>query len=329
MTQEHRTDRIDGGRTQPRAGMRVLAGALCLTGSLALASSTPAHALDPQSAAALGAGGTTRATITELGTILDAPAMLPLAPRYEIGGGARLGPELEQLYQVQAVDSRTGPVTLGLTWLRNFGTSLATSDDLPGWIVADEELDARVNYDVFGGALGLSWLERRLAAALSVKYTLRNTAYVEQDGTIDIGASLAGRLSDDLYLSLSGDNLIFHSFVDTPMTVAGAVGWQRTELARAELDLVGDFGRVGDAPVLSGGLGGEVFAGGMVPIRLGLQRDGRDQLWFFTTGIGVQDKGFCLDYGMRHRLGDAGQGDTAFSRFSDRTWHGLSARISL
>ncbi|MFT5681054.1 MAG: hypothetical protein ACI8RZ_001960, partial [Myxococcota bacterium] len=77
-----------------------------------------AQAADPWMAPSMAAGGVTRANPTSMGAILTAPATLALTPRYEVAGGGRIGSSQVRRVEAAATDSSTGPLTLGLMYIR-------------------------------------------------------------------------------------------------------------------------------------------------------------------------------------------------------------------
>ena len=128
-------------------------------------------AADPWMAPSMAAGGVTRANPTSMGAILTSPATLALTPRYEIALGGRLGTSKVRRVEAAATDSSTGPLTLGLMYLREGASFEATPDELPGWLTPDQDtINPYTESTVGGGQSDTAKMTRARAAAKAMRY---------------------------------------------------------------------------------------------------------------------------------------------------------------
>ncbi len=324
-----RPDALPARRRGPRSGPHRSRARWSAWGALAVAViGAPASASDPELAREVGGGGASRADLGSLSAAATAPALLPLRPRYDVGGGIRFGPDSGITWQAAAVDSQTGPVALGLLVSRTTEVTQVREDDLPGWRETDtpigERRDARTR---LGGALAISALERQLGFGASVTWHHRTDGFDRSEGRVTAGASVAAHLGQQLVVSVNGENLIPTGLWFAPTLGTAGLRWAPAEVAALQGDLILDFSSRPGEVAAGARVGVEAIAGRVVPLRLGwahleavesLDGDPEDRL---TAGIGVGNAQAALDYGFQAGL-DGGDDEGL------RQWHAVSLRLS-
>ncbi len=288
-----------------------------------------ARAADFVTADTLGSGGAVAGDPRATGSLLAAPALQALEPRYDVIGGVRLGGTDDWLIQVEARDSRTGPVALSLAWTRRMASPPPADADLPGWRLEDEALENPLteNSVVLGAASAL--LDGRLGLGLSgVRYG-RDTAYTDPSAIWEAGIGVSGRPIEPLYLSLGAHHLLDllrDGEAEHPLTSTAGLGLRS--------DLASLFGQVelelhdpATSLPLGWRVGGELaLAEGTLPLRLGFRQDIGLETTFLCAGIGATTPQASLDYALVRDIGpDGGASDVTGAR----TWHSLSIKLML
>lgn len=288
-----------------------------------------ARAADMVPADGLALGGAVAADGRSPASFLFSPATMALEARYDVYAGARLGYKDDWLFQVQARDSRTGPVALGMAWAMRTASPPPETEDLPGWRGADEELENPVEETAMALGLGGAVLQRRLAFGVSGLRYGRDSAFTEPENRYDAGVGVAYRPLAPLTLSVGAANLV-DLFDDSdkapPLTAAGGVGLRSSiasAFAAADLDLSAPSERL----PLSWRAGGELtLLDGGLPLRAGLHRDAALDTTFLSLGLGLSATMGGLDYTF---VRDIGPDSGATALTGVRTWHALSLRAQL
>lgn len=298
-----------------------------LTAGMALLLARGAGATDLVTADALGHGGAVAADSRAVGSILSAPALQALEPRYDVVLGARLGGTDDWLLQGEARDSRTGPVALSLAYTRRTANPPPLDADLPGWRLPDEVLENPVQESAIVAGVAGALLERRLALGVSGARYARDTAYAEPETDWEAGLGISARPIEPLYLSLGAHHLLdLAKKGDTlyPLTATAGLGL-RSELGGlfSQLDL--ELHDPSASVPLGWRLGGELdLVDGMLPLRLGIRQDPGLDTTYLCAGIGVSTPQATLDYAI---VRDVGRGDGASDITGTRTWHTLSLKL--
>ena len=260
-------------------------------------------AADPWMAPSMAAGGVTRANPTSMGAILTSPATLALTPRYEIALGGRLGSSKVRRVEAAATDSSTGPLTLGLMYLREGASFEATPDELPGWLTPDQDTINPYTESTVGGGLAMSWLNRHLSAGIGGRFTRYASRFAEQSDTYAFNASVAGQIDEQVFIALTGENLYSTDSSDA-LKVGTGLRWQPprrdnsgTSALGIETDLVAVLGE--EAMLSDIHLGLEVRPSPFVPIRMGLHRDQLSGSDAVTAGLGAGTEEAMFEYAAR------------------------------
>lgn len=270
---------------------------------------------DPFLAADLGMGGAVRANPSAFGASLSAPAIVALSPRYSLGMGGRIGSSSVRRVDAGAIDSTTGPLALGAVFVRESLVRDATTDELPGWLEDASDLVNPQTHTSVGGGVAMSWLNRRISVGAGARYWQYASRFVEREQTVQAHASVAGRLGEGVYLSLSGENLLPGGWDLAQPAIGTALRLEKASVAAWGVDLVTGLGE--DAGLSALHTGAEVWVGEFVPVRFGYQRAFQTQQNTWSGGVGVGAEQAILEYGMNI------QPDT-----SSHT-HALSLRIFL
>lgn len=267
----------------------------------------------------LGAGGVSRAATQGLTSILTAPSVLALQPRYDFAVGARLGPDNERILQGAAMDSTTGPMALGLLYSRSTATPPTTVDQLPGFTQVGEGLSNPRTRTLVAGGLATALGEDIVGVGVNVSYFHEETRFGGVVGAVNAGASLSGSFAEKAVLTVSGENLLPDSLDWSQRRVSGAARYQPAPAFGLEVDLIGELDAPGDSPVLSYAVGADGTIAERVPLRAGFSWDGLTRENRLTGGVGIGKETFFLEYGVAAPLqsGDA-----------SALWHALCLRIS-
>ena len=262
-------------------------------------------AADPWMAPSMAAGGTTRANPGAMGAILTAPATLALSPRYEMAAGGRLGTSKVRRVEAAAVDSSTGPLTLGLMYIREGASFEATPDQLPGWMTPDQDTINPYTDTTVGGGLAMSWLNRHLSAGIGGRFTRYESRFSAQSDNYAFNASLGGQVADQLFIAVTGENLYSTDSRDQ-LAIGSGLRWQLPPTAEGvslfglEADLVTTLG---EATTLSDiHLGLEARPSPFVPLRLGFHRDQLAGADYATAGLGAGTAEALFEYAARVQL---------------------------
>ena len=292
-------------------------------GGLLLALPLPALGADALQADALGQGGTTRADLDGVSSVVDAPALLALRPRYDVQAGGGLGPDKERLLQAAAMDSRTGPVALGLTAVRKTHTPSTLSKDLPGWQIPGDDTSNPHTELLLGGALAGAWFDRHLGVGVGVFYAGETSRYTEDEHHVEATASVAGRIGEVLTMGVSGQNLVPGGPEWLPLSVGGGARADVQDVFGVAVDVVADLesGDSGPTLLLGAGLDG-VIAEALV-LRGGYRLNQLDDVGSLTFGLGATGANGGLDYAMEVGVHGSGSLGLAGSR------HLLALRIRL
>jgi hypothetical protein len=279
-----------------------------LAGALAAA---PASAADPASTSveqgydlgeiasprATAFGGAQAALGTSTTALYQNPANLPLARVYHFEALGAVSPEaLRQSYGGGIVDSSTSKLAGGVAG---------------SWNLMDPNGVNRQWTDV---RLGLGYpLGDRFAVGATARY-LRSTQGISNgplggslasDGnpggalinalTFDVGVTLTP--IDGFKIGVVGHNLTDPGTALAPTTVQGGAGYG-SELFALEADVLGDFTTYSAARTRVM-LGGELFLGGHVPIRVGYRYDQGTQSHAISGGLGYVEKSWSVEFSAR------------------------------
>lgn len=279
-----------------------------------------AAADEPVMANDLGMGGAHRANPRSLATMLDAPAMLGVVDRYDLGLSFAMGPTRERALQVAALDSRTSRVSAGVSWTRVSAESGLQAEDLPGWTVEGEVIEEKEVRNRVGLGVALPFSNRALSLGMSGWYDHRGTPDGDPTHGGNIAVSAAAKLLEEhLLLSVQGANLLPWRLYYSPAQVTAGLRVQQPKIAALEANIIAPVGETDETFGVQVGV--ELVAAEAVPLRVGYERATVDASDRVTAGVGVVGDRGGLDYGARFLLGEA-RGAEGWS-----SWHGLSLRL--
>ena len=286
---------------------------------LSLQMLAPAHAADAISGANLFAmGGVGAAASYDTAGITINPGLLALHPRYDFMGVFQYGPDpgattaADLAWGITAMDARTSDVVaLGLAYSGNHYEPLLTEDEFPGWTVPGADIPNEKRLHDFAGALSFATLERRLAFGLGVNVGLYDFDRQGDGLTADLHVGVGARPVDWLVLGAAVRDMIPDQAQDRKLQLIGGVRFESEKLFAFETnaDWRDDFAI--DLPVtLASGFEART---GAARIRLGWRREASNGVHAVTTGLGWEQEGAALEYGVRLPLDHLRFGSTVHS----------------
>ena len=300
------------------------------TWGLCLAAAAPAAAGPVVGGAeATAMGGTTRVSLRSTGSVLTAPAVLALRPRYELQVTGEAGPDSLLGVRAYALDSSTGPLALGLGYQYAHTVPDTRVEDLPGWLLPDDDLQNESARTVVGGGLSTSFGDRRVALGLGFSWLNQATRYTDNENWFEGSVSVAGRIGseEELVLSAVADNLLTPGHEDTPLTFAGGATFRPAPpiALASQLDvLTGTF----EGPAEVGfGVGLEGLIAETVALRGGFHRDPDRDSDLATAGVGAFTDAMSVDYAAELVVGHAGRVPAGWDDGKLRHQHSLSLML--
>lgn len=265
-------------------------------------------------------GGASMAVAQDPSNVVSAPGTLPMEVRYETRALGFLAPGGVRGVQATAVDSRTGPVTLGVTWrwLQDPDLDLESSE-LPGWTEPGATLVNGSTAQQVGVGAAVSTQDRRASIGLGGTRWWRVADVAGTGSGWRLGGSLAVRPHDTLVLAAGGSGPILAEGArntEGEARLNAGFRWQPAEV----------WGLVGDVFVplpregLAVGLGTEGTVQEVVALRAGWYHASQAGVDALTAGLALQGEPASLEYGVRVDLRTPAEGTPA--------WHVLELRIS-
>ena len=254
---------------------------------------------EPAMAVAQGMGHTTRSNLSDGGAAFTAPATVWLNGGFDVSVGARLGSGKSLLYQASAQDAQTGPVALGLQWMRHESDSTPTNKDLPGWKKPGESLENPTTTSIYGASLGGGGVHNLFSLAVGVRYYTRSAPVTGEESEVNAVVSVGGLVQDQLLLTLTAENLIpQNGFDGAPLGLGTGTRWQPADSFALAFDTFTDFESKDEGVAFSPMVGAEYVIGEIVPIRPKwrqrsgvcdrrpgcVQRHGGSELWGTARG---------------------------------------------
>jgi len=230
-------------------------------------------------------GGAYRAVALGAEAITGSPPALALRRRYEF--------ELSGAYDTQTkfgygsaaiIDSQTTDLAAGLSY--HFA-SLGSGDLQRSANLLTLAFAAPVSESFYVGG--------------GVKYLIESGAISSNAVTIDAG--LLVRLSESLFVSLNGQNLIDVGNPDLKRYYALGLAYA-TGSVTAAFDARSDFTGPSVRFAYHGGL--EYVVGGAFPLRVGYSKDNIISAQYVSGGVGFFGKSGRIDLAYRHEIGGAG-----------------------
>ncbi|MGB0640880.1 MAG: hypothetical protein ACPGTU_16185 [Myxococcota bacterium] len=282
--------------------------------------STECFAVDSVMAVGQGMGFANRANPYDGGSVYSAPAMVWIDGRFDISGGARLGSDENRLFQAAAHDAQTSPIGMGVQWFRQTKDETPDPSELPGWRKENQRFGNEVVSSVLAATIGGGGVHHLFGAALGLRYFTRSSSLADKENSFNLAPSVAGFVQDQLYLSLTVENVIPLGFADSPLSLGTGTRWQPTEQFAVEVDTVTDFSSVEGEVRVSEMAGMEFRVQGLIPLRVGWKNDGVTDAQAVTAGIGASNEDIAFNYGAALELNPDGE---------PNHWHGLHLRVSI
>ncbi|MEL6342893.1 MAG: hypothetical protein AAFV53_07150 [Myxococcota bacterium] len=267
----------------------------CLLGMAFAQSRTP----DPFFADDLGGGGAIRADPIAVGASLTAPAVMALQPNYTLIASGRLGTDRVRRYGAGAIDSQTGPVALGAVFIRETANRDATTEELPGWLLPDDDIQNPQENTIIGGGLATSFAERRFAVGAGMRYHRFSSRFSDPTDTYQAHASIAGRVRENIFLSASAEDLLPVDQVFAPKAALAARAASK-EGSDLSVETIADFDD--GLSVSEVRAGGQLMLGIFVPIRAGYRHVLATSQDIVTAGIGVGTDEGIFNYGFSYDI---------------------------
>jgi len=302
-----------------------------LSAALLLVGRPAAAGPDIGGADALAMGGVTIGTVRSSASVLTDPAVLALKARYELQATGLIGPDHLLGARAYALDSTTGPVTLGLGYQYSHSVPQTSDADLPGWVLPGDDMSNAEARTALGGGLATSFGDRRVALGLGFTWYQRVTRFTDVQRWPEGRVSVSGRIGSEEQLVLSGvaDNLLQPGNTDTPMKFGVGSTWRPTEPFALAGQLELRTGLFEAPPQLAFGVGAEGLIAKTVALRGGFRRDADRASDLLTAGIGAYTEQVSLDYAAELVVGHAGDPPPGWDDNKIRTQHTLSLRINL
>jgi hypothetical protein len=289
-----------------------------------IAADLPSDALVPTTAVDLATGGASRASPEAFSNILLSPAVLAMNTRYEARVDGILTNAGAWGLQVTAVDSKTSPVTFGIAyrWLKDPDLPLGPAE-VPGWEVESQDRKnlSTANMLAFCAAGGTS--DRKLVFGLDAARWWRHARLFGEGDGWRLGGSVAGLPSDMLVLTVGGSFALGEAGARAAEGDADVSGGIRLQIADG-LAAVADARLVipaDTAPEVS--VGGEWFIAKVLPVRVGVYRDGSGKDLAITGGLGLNGERAELDWAIFQGIPAGGAHPSSLGRIQH-----LSLRVS-
>ena len=268
------------------------------------------------SAVDVALSGTSVARLDGLSSAFRAPSVLVFPRRYQVLGSISVLPQVDERAQIGAGDSMSGPVTLGLSYIRDRSKGHGVSDTtgMPGWL-PEEAIGNNPTTDT---AIGVSVATRpwgdELSLGVTASYHGRVGTYGVPVHNVDLTPSAAVYLWDQAIFVASALNVLPFDYPGQEMKGLLAARWEPSSLFNVELDISSP---VAD-PLADVGASVESLVLGMVPVRAGYSKEsGRD---YMGVGIGLWDPQIGVDLGVRAPV-------DSFTR--DKAWLAASVWLSM
>lgn len=273
-------------------------------------------------ATALANGGAARGDTTDFANIQLAPAVLALLPQYLVDGEGFVHPDGVRGFQVGAMDSKTSPVTFGLSYRYGQQDDFPVeSEDLPGWKQEGTSIENAAAAHTVVGAAALATQDRRFAVGVGGQYWNRATTLAGDGYGFRATANVAARPVDEFSIALGGAVPIADEGaqgLEGTAWVDGGLRWAPSEYVALSGDVLVPL----PEPALAGSLGLALLPTDTVPIRFGLYHASAESVTGLTAGLSVTSDTAALDYGLRL---DVVPGSEATESLPD--WHRLGLRI--
>jgi len=305
----------------PRQSLFMKSFLLLVVGLLFLLHSGVARATSPSMAVSQGMGDAVRSNPYDSGAVFAAPGMVWLDGRFDVSGGAQFGSDGAMIVQVAAHDSQTSPIGLGVQWFRTSQDLTPAQSELPGWRRKGTSFTNEVQSSVLAATLGGGGVHHLFGAGLSLRYFNSTSTLLGAQHSFNLAPGVSAVMADQIYVSLTAENVIPLDFEGSPMGMGTGTRWQPTDRFGLAFDTLTTFGASNDDTVsFSPMVGAEFRAADVVPIRVGWKRDGVTSQRLVTGGIGASNESFGLNYSVQL---DLDQEENVGH------WHGVSLRISM
>ena len=262
----------------------------------------PAMAQDVHGANVAGRGGALVGDPADNANLLSNPGALALSERYDVQGYAGFGPDGALEWGVSALDARTSPVALGLSWRRTIRERELRTEDLPGWIVPGDDIERVERAHELAVGVAYPFADRTLSLGIG---GLLRTGVDDRAGpflTGDLSLGFGWRVSDEWTLGLSARNLLpLPDQEELPLHFLVGAHFEVPTLITLALDAGIQTEEIEGTPLLvRGGL--ELHTGSVRP-RLGYRYEGPRAQHQLTAGFGLETEAGAIEYALALPLG--------------------------
>ena len=159
----------------------------------------------PRSAVTEGLAGTGTANDQDGLSVYRAPALMMLSPRYTLHMDGRYTGAWSGIFSMQ--DSRT-TIGAGVVYEYTYSKGPPASEEMPGWLMVDEEIVETTRQQEARLALGYGLQEGRLALGVGLHYNRDNSDLSGLLQGFDLDLSVAGRPTPGLTLAATAHDVI-------------------------------------------------------------------------------------------------------------------------
>lgn len=257
---------------------------------LSLLVATPALAtgpIDVRTAQATAAGSAAAAHADDNTALSVNPAAMGLSRRYALGGAGSFWDGRDWRFAVHAVDSQTNPgVAIGLSYQRWRTTGALSDDELPGWIVAGDDIPSYRRFDVITAGMAVPLADNRFSIGVNGSVVIMQHAVLGSVTSGDLDVGLAGRPTEKWGVGVALRNALPQFVVtDEPLALVAGTRYAWKPHTAVALDVDVPLTAVDGVPVSI--RGGAEWGDDIRHLGLGYRFEGPDEEHWITVGAGL------------------------------------------
>jgi hypothetical protein len=280
----------------------------------------------------LAMAGSSKANLDSFSGIRQASATIALLSRYQVAVSGELATGVDWKAEAAALDSNTGPVSLGLMFQYSNGDAVVQGDALPGWRLPDETLVQSHTDVLFGAGTAVSFNNRQYALGVGAFYigkTINREDRIYNKSAFELWQERNDIDESEVYSShqLELNTSAAAKFLDQIVVTAGANDLLAVSEARyffaacrwspLDMPINGSYNSYGGVEIdletmLNDdgfglhflGLSGDLPIGGKVKVRSGYRYDFNLLEHVPAMGFGLDNGSYSIDYGAQLRFGE-------------------------